>query len=357
MSKVLLISHYPPPSGGIATWTKRILEIGLPNEWEIVHINSNMIGGRDPFKNTKVKLLNELKRSFGIWKKEWTALKQDVKREIKVVHTCIPCALFGMIRELFTGMIAKAFGRKFIVHCRCTVPNAVNNNLKKCVFKVLTTFCDGIMVLNKKSYDFVKGMVSPKCNVELIPNFVSDRELIQSEREYQETITDLVYAGGVTPEKGCDVILEAAKELPQITFHLIGSVGPDIQAMERPENVILYGNKDKSFVQDMLLRCDVFLFLTRYWGEGFSNSLVEAMSTGLPCIVTDWSANADMIGDEGGIILQQATQESLVQAIQAISSKEDREKMGTQNSRKAAAAYSETAIIPRYTKFYENLMN
>lgn len=356
MNKVLLISHYPPPNGGIATWTKRLLKIGLPGNWEIVHINSNMIGGRDS-KDTKIKLVDEIKRCWGIWSKEIKALSTDKAREIKVVHTCIPCKLLGMIREIVVGCIAKLWGRKFIVHCRCTVPNVVNTNLKTMVFKILTSLCDGVMVLNGKSYDFVVDTAKKSCYVELIPNFVSDDELIKGEREYRDRISDLIYDGGVIGEKGCDVILEAAKELPQITFHLIGSVGPDIQAMEKPENVILYGNKDKSFVQDMLLQCDAFLFLTRYWGEGFSNSLVEAMSAGLPCIVTDWSANADMIGDEGGIILQQATRENLVQAIQAISSKDDRERMGTQNSWKAAAAYSETAIIPRYTKFYETLLN
>ena len=64
--KVLLISHYPPPAGGIASWTKRVLEIGLPNGWDVVHINSNMIGGRDPFKNTKISIKSEIIRSFKI---------------------------------------------------------------------------------------------------------------------------------------------------------------------------------------------------------------------------------------------------------------------------------------------------
>lgn len=355
MNKVLLISHYPPPNGGIATWTKRILETGLTDGWEIVHINSNMIGGRDS-KDTNIKFKDEIKRCLGIWGKEIKALKADQEREIKVVHTCIPCKLLGMLREIITGVIAKVWGRKFIVHCRCTVPNVVTSGLKRFFFKALADLCDGIMVLNGKSYDFVKSTAKKSCYIELIPNFVSEHELVKGEREYREQLTDLIYDGGVIAEKGCDVIIEAAKELPEITFHLIGSVGPDIRAMAIPENVTLYGNKDKSFVQKMLLQCDAFLFLTHFWGEGFSNSLVEAMSAGLPCIVSDWAANVDMIGPDGGIIVKEQSKEELVRALKFIADKQIRQTMGSRNAQKASADYSENVVIPRYTRFYDKLL-
>ena len=70
MDKVLLISHYPPPAGGIATWTKRVLELGLPDGWGIDHINLNTINGRDPFKNTKRNFKDEWYRSRNIWRQE-----------------------------------------------------------------------------------------------------------------------------------------------------------------------------------------------------------------------------------------------------------------------------------------------
>lgn len=355
MSKVLLISHFPPPNGGIATWTKRLLHIGLPEGWEIVHINSNMIGGRDS-RDSKIKLTDEIKRCFGIWSKEAKALRTDKAHEIKVVHTCIPCKLLGMLREIIVGIIAKLWDRKFIVHCRCTVPNAVNSSVKRFVFKLLTNLCDGVMVLNGKSYDFVVSTAKKSCDVELIPNFVSKEEMVKGDREYRDQIRDLAYAGVVIAEKGCDVIIEAARECPDITFHLIGSVGSEIKAMIIPDNVVLYGNKDKAFVQDMLLRCDAFLFLTHYWGEGFSNSLVEAMSAGLPCIVTDWSANADMIGENGGIILKQCKANDLVNAVGRISDVSVRKEMGQNNIERATSLYTEDVVIPQYVSFYQHLL-
>lgn len=200
--KVLLISPTPPPAGGIASWTARVLQIGLPRNWEIVHINSNMIGGRDPFKNIKISFKDEAIRSINIWKKELEALKD---KDIKVVHTCIPCTLFGMLRETVTGIIAKMNGKKFILHCRCTVPNVVNTSVKKMVFRMLGKFCDSIIVLNQKSKVFAER--NTKSYVILIPNFVADSEFIDlSERDYNKFI-DIAYVGGVTAEKGCDIII------------------------------------------------------------------------------------------------------------------------------------------------------
>lgn len=350
--KVILISHYPPPAGGIASWTKRILNIGLPGDWQVLHINSNMIGGRDPFKNTKVSLKDEVVRSFSIWKKEIAFLKD---KDAKIVHTCIPCTLPGMVREIITGMIAKIYKRKFILHCRCTVPNVVNSIAKIIVFKLLAGFCDGIMVLNQKSYDFSRKNTST--DVRLIPNFVSDSEFADIDnKQYSGMVKNALYVGGVTHEKGCDIIIRAANNLPEVTFHLLGNISEEIQNMNKPENVVLYGNKDKAFVQEMYAKCDVFLFLTHFWGEGFSNSLVEAMSAGLPCIVSDWAANADMIGKEGGFIVLGTDESELVHMIQNCNDPLVRKSMGERNAATAREDYCESVVLNAYVKMYEDLL-
>lgn len=353
MDKVLLISHYPPPAGGIATWTKRVLSIGLPDGWEIDHINLNTINGRDPFKNTKINFKDEYVRSTNIWRQEKNFLKTDP--DIRVVHTCIPCSVFGMIRETVTAIIAKRYKKKFILHCRCTVSNVVDSSFKRVFWKILTHFCDGIMVLNSKSYEFAKKY-SPKCEVELIPNFVCKNELIDgSGKEISEHISNITYVGGVTPDKGCDTIIEAAKKLPNITFNLIGIVSEEIKTLEIPTNVILHGNHDNAYVKDALPKADLFLFLSRYWGEGFSNALVEAMAAGLPCIVTDWAANADMIEKDGGIVIPQKDPDALVEAILKLDNANLRKIASDFNITKAKTAYIEDTVLKAYTDFYTKL--
>ena len=45
-----------------------------------------------------------------------------------------------------------------------------------------------------------------------------------------------------------------------------------------------------------------YVFIIFPW-RSFSNSLAEAMASGVPCIVSDWAANKDMIENKGGIVV------------------------------------------------------
>lgn len=353
--KVLLISHMPPPTTGISGWTKRLLQIGLPDGWGIVHVNSNTIGGRDPFSNTKRHIKDEYVRSMSIWKQMADALKKDP--EISVVHTCIPCTPFGMIRETISGIIAKRYGKKFILHCRCTVPNVVNRGWKRILWKILTYFCDGVMVLNQASLAFSQKH-SRRSQSVLIPNFVTESELADdTEKAIPDRIKSVIYVGGVTPEKGCDTIIKAAAKLPQIQFNLLGAISEEINSMEKTPNVILHGNHDRDYVKAHLQQADCFLFLSRYFGEGFSNALAEAMAAGLPCVVTDWAANADMIGAEGGRVIPQMDVDALVNALEEMSAHpEKRQAQSRRNMEKVRSTYVERVVIPQYTSFYEKLV-
>jgi len=352
--KVLFISHMPPPTTGIGSWTKRILAAGFPGGWEIGFVNSNMIGGRDPFKNTKIKLTDEIKRSFAIWREEKRALKRDPA--YAVVHTNIPCTVFGMIRETVTAMIAKRYGKKFVLHCHCTVPNVVNKGYKRAFMKFLLTFCDGVIVLNMRSLECVQKLT--KRPVRIIPNFVSENELADSKnREILPKIKNALFVGGVTPEKGCDTIIEAAKKLPDIRFHLVGTVSDEIRKMEISKNVVFYGNQSGEFVGKILLKSDVFLFLSRYFGEGFSVALTEAMGAGLPCIVTDWAANADMIENQGGLVIGQKDPAALINALKKLDDPAIREKASAWNIRKVGRCYTDRVILPQFSTFYEEITN
>lgn len=351
--KVLLISHYPPPAGGIASWTKRVLELGLPNGWGIAHINLNTINGRDPFQNTKIKFKDEYIRCMRIWKKEIRFLKTD--KEITVVHTCIPCTAFGMMREIITGTIAKLYGKKFILHCRCTVPNVVNKKYKRAIFRILGWLCDGIMVLNQKSYDFVAE--NSKAYTQIIPNFISKDELIKTEKTFAEKVKNIVYVGGVTKEKGCDTIIEVANMMPDKMFHLVGIESQEITSMSHGDNVVFYGNQNKPFIKEKLKECDIFLFLSRYWGEGFSNALAEAMGAGLPCVVTDWAANADMIEEKGGKVIPQQDAAALYGAIKYYDANPDElERASAWNIEKVCKSYIDDVILDKYTRFYEQVI-
>ena len=354
--KAVLLAPLPPPSGGIASWAKRMQTAKLKNDWNVVIVDEKVIGGRDIFgANMRKNIPTEMKRCLKIWGDLWKTLNDH---EVKVVHSNIPSGFTGMLREIICAFISKLRGRKFIIHYRCTIPNMVKGKKSKIVFKVLTDLSDACIVLNTPSEKFVRNYSNTPAY--LIPNFVSPTEMnpINSDSKKINDKIKAVYVGGVIEEKGCLDIIEAAKKLRSIEFRLVGSVAPEIKNAEIPENVILCGEVDKQGVQKELAQADIFLFMTKYYGEGFSNALAEAMFAGLPCIVSDWAANADMIENSGGVVVDVHDIKGLCNAIQALAESEElRHKMGRWNIEKVKKYYVEEQVTSQYVDLYEKVVN
>ena len=68
MNKVVLLAPTPPPIGGIAAWTVRMMNANLPNNWKVEVVDEKISGKREFFGDkTKINVKSEIKRCFGIW--------------------------------------------------------------------------------------------------------------------------------------------------------------------------------------------------------------------------------------------------------------------------------------------------
>ena len=351
MRKVALLAPLPPPYGGIAIWTQRMLNVQIPSDWKIVVVDEKVIGSRSVFgKNTKRSFFNEIRRCLSIWKRLISVLRD---KETRIVHICIPAGLGSLTREIISAILAKAYKKKVVVHFRCTLPNMIKGRLQLFVFKWLVRLCDEIFILNHKSADFLEKQ-NLKIRFAIIPNFINKTEL-NKYRICSENINTVLYVGGVIATKGCDKIIETARMMPQIQFRLVGKVGLD--AHNLPTNVSLLGEQNQEFVHEELLKADLFLFLSRFGGEGFSNALAEAMASGLPCIVSDWAANADMVENaRGGCVLQNCSAKNICDAINGLRKQEIRQNYSNFNVQKVEAKYLSEKVVEQYFFHYENLL-
>jgi glycosyltransferase involved in cell wall biosynthesis len=104
----------------------------------------------------------------------------------------------------------------------------------------------------------------------------------------------LLWTGRLGPQKGLDLLLPAlATAAGQgLDFHLeLVGEGPDREALEAQARSLGLAGKihfagplPEADVRERLLSCDVFVLPSRY--EGMSNSALEAMEAGLPCLLT-----------------------------------------------------------------------
>lgn len=354
MSKVILLAPTPPPAGGIAGWTLRMMNAELKNGWQVEVVDEKVSGGRQVFGDqSKRKLSAEIKRCFRIWGDLKKALKDP---EARVVHSCIPSMTLSMLREYVCACITKARGRKFIIHYRCTVPNTTKGRLGHFMLKQLCKKSDRIITLNTQTNEYLEKIT--KTPMTLIPNFISESELVES-HIIREQMEKVVYVGGVIETKGAYDALELARRFPHIEFRLVGKAASGVEEYARQNqisNVVFTGPKDRTGVKDELADADVFLFMTYFRGEGFSNALAEAMAAGLPCIATDWAANKDMIGTEGGSIVAVKDVEAAEKALLEMMSAEVRAAQSQANIEKVKREYIAAVVLDQYVDCYEECL-
>lgn len=152
-----------------------------------------------------------------------------------------------------------------------------------------------------------------------------------------------VFFSLIQPEKGVDLILQAAGNLPEVDFTFYGQIDRTYQAVfeaevGKLENVkykdVFTGNSEEVYAE--LRQYDVLLFPTKWTTEGVPGVLVEAKIAGVPAVVSDICFNAELVADGlEGIVLEENDKDHLMHAIKKLDA--DREllhrlKLGSRDS-------------------------
>lgn len=92
-------------------------------------------------------------------------------------------------------------------------------------------------------------------------------------------------------------------------------------------------------------------------GESFSNTLGEAMASGLPCVVTKSGDSALILGD-GGIVCADAGPPAIAEAIGAMirAGTEQRRRLGEIARARMEAGYSLETMVARYEDLYDEVL-
>lgn len=163
----------------------------------------------------------------------------------------------------------------------------------------------------------------------------------------EATVLRCVFFSQIQPEKGADLVLEAARMLPHVDFSFYGNIVDDykdifMNRVNDQQNVSYYGVFKESIdaVYGELSKYDVLLFPTKWNIEGVPGILVEGKIAGLAEIVSNKSYNAELVrnGIEG-IVLEDNSAADLAAAIQQLD--ENRKALSTlkTGSRSSAEQY------------------
>jgi glycosyltransferase involved in cell wall biosynthesis len=230
----------------------------------------------------------------------------------------------------------------------------------------LTINADQIVAVNKKIIkELIDAGVPPK-KVIFIPNGVKISQLEENKNNYSNGKTIVTFIGRLHPQKSVHILLKAFKKVYEMRPHLnlklwiIGD-GPQRYELEHlskqqqiNKHVVFYGNVQN--ISEKLNLTDIFVLPSL--AEGMSNSLLEAMAHGLPCIATRIGGNQELITNGiNGILVPAKNVNALYDAIlKLVDDKKLRQMMGKISLERVKGNYCIKDIAKRYIEEYEYLL-
>lgn len=345
--KVILLSPLPPPAGGVATWTTLYMNSRVAKKNKIDLVNTAIIGKRSKFLNEK-NYFTEVQRTLNIFKK---FIQLIVTSHYDIVHINTSCSFLGMLRDWLLARMAKFRGIKIIVHFHCDTNSMIKNNFSKFVFAKLCNIADARFTLNVSSYTHMKKSTDKESV--FVPNFIEAELLdLEKNRIISEQVKNIVYIGHLSEEKGIKEVLEVAEKMPFIEFKLYGPIRCEVDELKLTDNVRIFGPVSRKDVMRIMLEADILLFPSH--AEGFPNTILEAMTCGLPIVATSVGAIPDMIEDyKGGIITKVGDVEGMINAIIKMQKKEIREPMSKWSQDKVKNNYTVDIVVKRIFDIYD----
>jgi glycosyltransferase involved in cell wall biosynthesis len=171
--------------------------------------------------------------------------------------------------------------------------------------------------------------------------------------------------GRYVHQKGFAVFIEAAGKLARIRsrvrFILAGRdvVAENSELREMIDRCGLAGKVlllgERSDVAELLNAFDALVFPS-IEGEGFPNVLGEAMATGLPCITSDVSECAEIVGNSG-LVVPARDAAALAAAMERFigMDRQEREAMAVLARQRVLENFEMGEIVARYAAFYDRV--
>jgi glycosyltransferase involved in cell wall biosynthesis len=178
-------------------------------------------------------------------------------------------------------------------------------------------------------------------DVNKFKNAECDRTALRNEIGVPEDKMLIISAGELNQNKNNAVVIKALSHLPLGScYYAVCGVGEKEEELRELANELGVGEYVKFLgyrtdIPELYKASDVFVMSS--FREGLSRSIMEAMASGLPCVVSKIRGNTDLIkNEEGGILCAPSNVSHYASAFERLLNSPDmRERMSSLNSKKA----------------------
>jgi len=198
---------------------------------------------------------------------------------------------------------------------------------------------------------FINGGIAPE-RIAILPNIAPSTNV-----HYNPSSAHLIsFVGRVSPEKGINTFLDAARQLPGLRFSVAGHTGeiPGIEELAS-QNVSFAGFLSGDDLYTFFAKSRILVFPSM-WFEGFPNVIATAMASGKPVIASNIGAIAEIV-DNGktGLLVVPGDATDLANKIEYLWERPALcQTMGEAGLQKAKAEYSEERYYSRLMGIYDD---
>lgn len=272
--------------------------------------------------------------AFGDNKIAYDNLKKLVNENpIEVIHCNTPVG----------GMIGRLIGKRYhidkviyTVHGFHFYKNAplFNRTVLKWAEMLMAHWTDAIITINEEDFQSAQkfklkkgGKVYKVHGVGIDTSQYGTDERVRSEKRAELGLSDADFAiisvGDLNDNKNNGVIISAMEKLQKDNVHyFLCGVGEKQDELQRQaddaglhDKVHFLGYRND--VKELYQAADCFVMPS--FREGLSRSIMEAMASGLPCVVSRIRGNVDLVDDEkGGFLLAPTDAEGFASAIEKL---------------------------------------
>lgn len=236
----------------------------------------------------------------------------------------------------------------------------------------LAHYTDAIITINKEDYKRAQGFkLRNNGKVYYVPGVgidLSQYELPENTRELKRKelgLTDsdvaIISAGELNTNKNNRVIIEALGNLQNRNVHyFLCGVGPCEQELrELAQSKGIAGQVHflgyRTDIKELFRAADVFVMPS--FREGLSRSIMEAMASGLPCIVSKIRGNVDLVEeDKGGFLHDCNDAIQLGSKIDLLAKKKELRKAMGGHNRQYVKRFGIEMVVQELVKIYSSVL-
>lgn len=239
--------------------------------------------------------------------------------------------------------------------------------------KWLARYTDALITINHEDFEFAKKKMKFRNNGKIyyVPGVgidssqfgnVENQKIKRKELNIPEDAFVIISVGELNVNKNNKVIVSALEKLKNNNIHyIVCGVGDEEQELKtQVENAGLQNNVHfvgyRNDIKELYKTADCFVMPSHR--EGLSRSIMEAMASGLPCVVSRIRGNVDLIEDgKGGFLCAPDDVSGFAEAINKIATDEKlRNNMGEYN-KENVKKFDISVVKAEMEKIYSEVFN